>query len=297
MMFKRCGPCLTSASSSESAPAPAPIVASGPQAALVQHVTLAPGSRVDQGKVVVKTWSVKNNGVEQWPEPTKLIFLRGDRELLGETEEFSVVCAKPGQTVEVSVAITTPTKAGNYSAYFQLANVDRKVFGPRLCSEVVVTRDDEDDIKLSPSATAAASVSASASASSSSSSLTKSPSSSPVDTTGWVDIKVETSPVVKPSQPSVVVPPVVLTPVTSVSSVPLSTTVTPSGTSVSSIPAGHVAVTSVPAVAPTPVKFESQLAALASMGFKNTELNSFLLEKNKGVVQEVVNWLLENMNH
>jgi len=290
MMFKRaCGPCPTSALSSESAPAP--VVASGPQATLVQHVTLAPGSRIDQGKVVVKTWSVKNNGAEQWPVPTKLIFLRGDRELLGETEEFSVVSAKPGQTVEVSVAITTPTKAGNYSAYFQLANADRKVFGPRLCSEAMVTRDDEDDIKLSPSA--AASVSA---PSSSSSSLTKSPSSSsssPVDTTGWVDIKVETSPVVKPSQSSVVVPPVTLTPVTSVSSVPLSATVTPSGTSVSSLPAVHV----VPAVAPTPVKFESQLAALASMGFKNTELNSFLLEKNKGVVQEVVNWLLENMNH
>jgi hypothetical protein len=260
-------------------------------------VTLAPGSRIDQGKVVVKTWSVKNNGVEQWPEPTKLIFLRGDRELLGEIEEFSVVSAKPGQTVEVSVAITTPTKAGNYSAYFQLANADRKVFGPRLCAEATVTRDDEDDIKLSPSAPSVA-VSTLVSASSSSS-LTKSPSSSPVDTTGWVDIKVvETSPVVKPSQPSVVVPPVTLTPVTSVSSIPLST-LTPSVTSVSSVPAVNVAVSSVPAVVPTatPVKFESQLAALASMGFKNTELNSFLLEKNKGVVQEVVNWLLENMNH
>jgi len=213
--------------------------------------------------VLVKTWSVQNNGSEAWPEQSKLIFLRGDRELLGETEEFTVVCAKPGQTVEVSVPITTPTKAGNYTAYFQLADADRKVFGPRLWLEVTVTRDDEDDRKLS------ATVSAMSSSSSPSLSSTSSPA---VDTSGWVDVKVDTQ-------------------------LPVKSTPAPAPATPAAAPTPVATPAVAPVVTPAPVKYEAQLNSLAAMGFKNTELNAFMLEKHNGDLQQVTNWLLEHMNH
>jgi len=243
----------------------------GPQAVLVRHVTLAHGSKLEQGQVLVKTWSVQNNGSESWPASTKLIFLRGDRDLLGETEEFSVVSAQPGQTIEVSIPITTPIKAGNYTAYFQLADQDRNVFGPRLWLEILVTRDEEDERKMTPPPTSVASA----------------PLPS-VDTSGWIDVKVETSPVVKP-----VVTPATTVPATSLSA-PAVTSSSASVASVVSVPKPAATAAPTPSA---PAKYAAQLASLSSMGFNNAELNSFLLEKHNGDIQQVSNWLLENMNH
>jgi len=252
-------------------PVPADPTAKGPQAVFLRHVTMGHGSKLEQGQVLVKTWAVQNTGSEAWPEPCKLIFLRGDREMLGETEEFSVISAQPGQSVEVSVPITTPVKAGNYTAYFQLADSDRKVFGPRLWLEVSITRDDEDERKMSPKPAPAV--------------RTLSPVLPPVDTTGWVDVKVETSSAasVTPAKADAVVkgessPLVKVTPAApsaSAATLPVSPVVTP----------------------PKPVKYEAQLASLSAMGFKNQELNAFMLEKHNGDIQHVTNWLLENMNH
>lgn len=240
---------------------------------LLRHETLANGSRLEQGQVWVKTWSVQNNGQDSWPETSKLIFLRGDRELLGETEEFSVGVAKPGQTVEVSVPIMTPTKPAHYSAYFQLADGDRKVFGPRLSLEVSVSKDEEDERKMSPPV------------------ITASPSlpipvatvaPTTVDTSGWVDVKVETSPVIK-----------------STATVPLTGLAPPVPTPIVLAPvvAPSAPIQAPAPVAPKPVKYEAQLNALSAMGFKNNELNAFMLEKHNGDIQHVTNWLLENMNH
>jgi len=269
--------CARSAEESSAVPA-----TRGPQAVLLRHVTLAHGSKLEQGQVLVKTWSVQNNGAESWPAESKLIFLRGDREFLGETEEFSVVPAQTGQTVEISVPITTPTKPGSYAAYFQLADAGRNVFGPRLWLEVVVTRDDEDERKLAPSG----SVSNVLLNTNTSSSL----SAPIVDTSGWIDVKVETSPVIKPVAAPVVVPATTLPPVSAPA--PVTASVAPVPT-----PAKPVVVApTVKPASPAP-KFAAQLASLASMGFNNAELNSFLLEKHNGDIQQVSNWLLENMNH
>jgi hypothetical protein len=52
----------------------------------------------------------------------------------------------------------------------------------------------------------------------------------------------------------------------------------------------------VPASTPqpkVPTKFASQLAQLAEMGFKDTNLNTYLLEMYKGNVQTICRFLLE----
>jgi len=195
---------------------------------------------LEQGQVLVKTWSVQNNGQEAWPE-SKLIFLRGDRELLGDIEEFSVVAAQPGQTVEVSVPITTPTKPGNYSAYFQLADANRAVFGPRLWLEVVVTRDEEDERKLAPSSAVVAPAVVHAPVAS---------SAPVVDTSGWVDVKVETSPVKAAS-------------------------VAPSASSAPSQPAASIVAVPKPAQAPS--KYETHLASLLCHGFQKCRVELILV--------------------
>jgi len=42
-------------------------------------------------------------------------------------------------------------------------------------------------------------------------------------------------------------------------------------------------------------KWATQLAELASMGFTNADVNTFLLDKHQGDLRRVINWLVENV--
>jgi len=118
----------------------------------VQDVNIPDGSVVGPG-TVIKQWKLKNAGSAKWPEGSKIIFLRGARELLSEREEFEAPLAEPGQVVEVAVPLVVPEKPGRYSAYFQLADKDRNVFGHRFWVELVV-KEEEKRIQPAPSAPA-----------------------------------------------------------------------------------------------------------------------------------------------
>jgi len=105
-------------------------------------VNIPDGTVVVPG-TLVKQWKLKNTGSAKWPEGCKIIFLRGARELLAEREEFEVPLAEPGHTVEVSAPLIVPGKPGRYSAYFQLADKDRSVFGHRFWVELVVKEEEK----------------------------------------------------------------------------------------------------------------------------------------------------------
>lgn len=112
-------------------------------AKFIKDINFPENSVIAPGITLIKQWQVKNNGSTVWPEGSKLIFLRGNRELLGEQEEFSAPIAQPGQTVDVSCPITVPTKPGRYSAYFKLADKDRVVFGGRFWTEFTVAEEEK----------------------------------------------------------------------------------------------------------------------------------------------------------
>jgi next-to-BRCA1 protein 1 len=110
-------------------------------AEFVNDVNYPDGSTIAPGITLIKQWQVKNTGPIQWPEGSKLIFLRGNRELLGDQEEFNVPIAQRDQVVDISCPINVPLKAGRYSAYFKLADKDRNVFGRRFWIEFTVPED------------------------------------------------------------------------------------------------------------------------------------------------------------
>jgi len=109
-----------------------------PKATFVENVTIPERSVVGQSQSLLKTWRITNAGTTDWPEGTKLIFLRGDRTLSSE-EEYPVPPCKAGQTVDVSALILTPATSGRYTTVFRLADGDRTPFGPRLWCDLVVT--------------------------------------------------------------------------------------------------------------------------------------------------------------
>jgi next-to-BRCA1 protein 1 len=192
----------------------------------VQDINIPDGSVVAPG-TVIKQWRIKNSGATKWPEGSKLIFLRGNRELLAEREEFEVPLAEPGQAVEVACPIAVPEKAGRYSAYFQIADKDRAVFGHRFWIEFVVAekkKETKEEIVA--------------------------PSTEPMDSKKVVQGLASILPVPEP---------------TPVPTKPLS-------------------------------KYASSLSVLEKMGFVNEKLNTSLLERSQGNMEQVVSWLLE-MEH
>jgi len=118
-------------SSSASAP-------SAPSAKYICDVNYPDRSVVLPGSTIIKTWSVQNSGNTQWPQGTKLIFMRGHSELLSQ-DEFDVPSAAPGETVEVSAVVKIPVKADTrVTAFFRLSDKDRNNFGPRLWLDFLV---------------------------------------------------------------------------------------------------------------------------------------------------------------
>lgn len=92
----------------------------------------------------MKTWRVENIG-EDWPVGTKLIFLRGDREISAQ-EEFDVPRARAGETVDVSALIVTPSGVDRRcTAFYSLADADRNPFGPRLWVDILVVNEKVDE--------------------------------------------------------------------------------------------------------------------------------------------------------
>jgi len=180
----------------------------------VENVTIPERAVVLPGQTLVKTWRVENHGNTDWPENSRLIFLRGDRSMSTE-EEFPVPVCKAGQSVEVSAVIITPTQPGRHTAVFRLADAERMPFGPRLWCDVVVPGGDP---------------------------LPSAPSSAPMDTTSDTN-KKENSTSTQSTQPK--------------------------------------------------EKYEVQLRALESMGFKDMALNKQLLEEHNGNVQTVCEHLLQ----
>jgi len=138
------------------------------KARILRHETLPDRSVVLPSQTLMKTWRIENHGSLPWPKGTKLVFLKGDREISAEPS-FDVPCAKPGETVEVSAVITTPplnkrNPNGRHTANFRLADDAGVCFGPRLWCDIVVADvsagDEKKDGAVSDSVPAASAASA-----------------------------------------------------------------------------------------------------------------------------------------
>lgn len=115
-----------------------------PTAHFVRDVNLPDGVGVAPGEVLKKSWEFLNPLTTAWPEGSKLVFSQGSKELLVDSEEFSLPIARPGEKVQVSCPIRVPTKPGRFQASFVLVDKDRVPFeGHRCWVELMIAEDDK----------------------------------------------------------------------------------------------------------------------------------------------------------
>jgi len=137
---QRARPCVTPKDEVKaSSSVDAEVLPAAPQASFLKDVSYPDCTTVDANAVVLKTWLLRNSGLQAWPTSTKLIFLRGDSELTQGVMEWPLsTSVAPLKATNVTAVLQAPAKPGLYAAWFQLADEQRNVFGPRLWIKVEV---------------------------------------------------------------------------------------------------------------------------------------------------------------
>lgn len=94
----------------------------------VGDVTIPDGTKFAPGDTFTKVWRLKNRGSCTWTTEYMLVFTGGDP--MGGTNAVRLPHnVAPGQTVDVSVTLTAPSKRGHYVGYWMLRSPSGALFG------------------------------------------------------------------------------------------------------------------------------------------------------------------------
>jgi hypothetical protein len=104
-----------------------PVPAACDRAQFIADVTVKDGTAFAPGVGFNKTWRLKNIGTCTWTNYS-IIFDRGEK-MGGPDSAVIPVSVAPGQTVDITLPLTSPTTAGTYRGYWKLRNNNGVPFG------------------------------------------------------------------------------------------------------------------------------------------------------------------------
>lgn len=98
------------------------------RAAFIADVSIPDETVFQPGVAFKKTWRVKNDGTCTWTTSYSLVYNSGDQ-MGGQASVNLPSSVAPGQTVDVSADLTSPTTSGSYRGYWKLRNAAGVQFG------------------------------------------------------------------------------------------------------------------------------------------------------------------------
>ncbi len=119
-----------------SSPVPGP---SSDDAIFLADVTLPDNIIVSSNQSLTKSWRMTNTGSTTWGGGYQLAFVSGEQ--MGAPFAVDVTSTTPGQQVDLSVNMTSPTDPGDYAGYWQLRNPQGTFFGDKVCVQITVQDD------------------------------------------------------------------------------------------------------------------------------------------------------------
>jgi len=99
------------------------------KATFVADVTIPDGSAIAPGVSFKKTWRLQNVGTCTWNANYAIVFVAGERMAAPDSAPLTSGSVPPGGTLDVSLTLTAPIKAGSYNTYFRLRAADGSIFG------------------------------------------------------------------------------------------------------------------------------------------------------------------------
>jgi len=107
----------------------------------VADLTIPDGAELPPDTPFLKTWRIRNEGVA-WPAGCQLLFVSHKGDNLNGPERVDIKGdVQPGQEIDVSVPIITPTEPGRYVGYYRMVTPDGVKFGQRVWVSFVVKAD------------------------------------------------------------------------------------------------------------------------------------------------------------
>ena len=98
------------------------------RAAFVTDVTVPDGTEFEPGEDFKKTWRLKNDGTCTWSTSYALVFADGNA-MNGPVSFPMPENVAPGETIDLSVNLTAPSKPDTYRGNWRLRNASGAVFG------------------------------------------------------------------------------------------------------------------------------------------------------------------------
>lgn len=94
----------------------------------VADLTVPDGTVFRPGEKFTKSWRLMNAGTSTWTTAYSLVFFSGEQ-MGGPASTPLSAQVPPGQTLDVSAALTAPSREGNYTGYWLLRNAAGTNFG------------------------------------------------------------------------------------------------------------------------------------------------------------------------
>ncbi len=105
-----------------------PLPAACDRAQFIADVTVPDGTVFSPNAPFIKTWRIKNVGTCTWSTSYSLIFASGDK--MGGPDSAALPnSVAPGQTVDLTINLTSPSSAGSYRGYWRFKNASGVPFG------------------------------------------------------------------------------------------------------------------------------------------------------------------------
>lgn len=96
-------------------------------ATFVEDVTVPDGTGADPSAKFEKVWRIKNTGTTTWTQAYALVYIDGER--MGAPDSIPMPKeVRPNETVDISVTLTAPAKAGTYQTFFRLRNASGQYY-------------------------------------------------------------------------------------------------------------------------------------------------------------------------
>ncbi|KAL4246320.1 hypothetical protein ABKN59_008948 [Abortiporus biennis] len=117
-----------------------------PKATFVSDTNIPDGQIFPPGAEFVKSWRMKNDGTEGWPETTEVVFVAGDRLApRNDAPKIARVGAVPaGEEVEiVGGEMKAPDVPGKYVSYWRLRDGEGNFFGNSIWVDITVAEMDK----------------------------------------------------------------------------------------------------------------------------------------------------------
>lgn len=89
-----------------------------PRMTLVRDVTIGNGEAISPNTEFIKTWRIKNSGLEAWPSGVHLNLRGGDR--MDGPVYVSLPALSPGEETDVSIRLRSPSCPGVYQSHWRM---------------------------------------------------------------------------------------------------------------------------------------------------------------------------------